>query len=144
MLGDFNIISREDKTFAPLDKHDWYVPLDFKTNVAKNKSYDQIAFKVKEGRLKRGSSKKNAGAFDFFKSVFQSRDWKEYYAVAAATGRLMDSWEKALSFPDKKPLTRQQYFKQWRTWQMSDHMPLWIELQIDFTDDYLKRIAGAD
>lgn len=144
LLGDFNIISREDKTFAPLDKHDWYVPLDFKTNVAKNKSYDQIAFKVKEGRLKRGSSKKNAGAFDFFKSVFQSRDWKEYYAVAAATGRLMDSWEKALSFPDKKPLTRQQYFKQWRTWQMSDHMPLWIELQIDFTDDYLKRIAGAD
>jgi hypothetical protein len=28
----------------------------------------------------------------------------------------------------------------WRTWQMSDHLPLFIELRIDFNDKYLKRI----
>ena len=26
---------------------------------------------------------------------------------------------------------------------MSDHMPLWMELRIDFTDDYLEEIAKA-
>lgn len=32
------------------------------------------------------------------------------------------------------------YTKDWRTWQMSDHYPLWVELCIDFSDRYLKRV----
>ena len=39
--------------------------------------------------------------------------------------------------------TREEYFRQWRTWQISDHMPLWLELEIDFTDQYLERINAA-
>jgi hypothetical protein len=31
------------------------------------------------------------------------------------------------------------YYKQWRTFQMSDHFPLWVELRIDFSDAYLQR-----
>jgi len=30
------------------------------------------------------------------------------------------------------------YYNEWRTFQMSDHLPLWIELEIDFTDKYLE------
>ena len=30
------------------------------------------------------------------------------------------------------------YYRQWRTFQLSDHMPLWVELKVDFADDYLK------
>ncbi len=148
LLGDFNILSRKDPTFEPLNNHGWTVPLDFKTNVNKNKSYDQIAFKTQKGKLRRGPSKPNAGAFDFFKSVFRKDEWQGYYDVAAATGRPMTSWDHSINWRDRdKPkdqqrhLTRAQYFDQWRTWQVSDHMPLWIELQIDFTDDYLKRLA---
>ncbi len=32
------------------------------------------------------------------------------------------------------------YFKTWRTYQLSDHMPLWVELQIDFSQACLDRI----
>jgi exonuclease III len=32
------------------------------------------------------------------------------------------------------------FFKSWRTYQLSDHMPLWVELQIDFSKAYLERI----
>jgi|ERR1044072_3542443 hypothetical protein len=32
-------------------------------------------------------------------------------------------------------------FKDWRTYQMSDHLPMWIELRVDFSPEYLKRIA---
>lgn len=142
LLGDFNILSRDDATFKPFDDHGWTVPLDFRTNVAKNKSYDQIAFKVREGRLQRGSSDPNAGAFDYFESVFREDEWETYYDVAEATGRPMDSWDKTLNWPAKdRVLTRKEYFAQWRTWQVSDHMPLWIELKIDFTDDYLERLV---
>lgn len=142
LLGDFNILSQKDKTFKPLDDHGWTVPMAFKTNVRKNKEYDQIAFKTKPEELKRGPSKPNAGAFDFFVSVFRPEDWETYFHAAAATGRPMESWDNTLRWPQEdRMLTREEYFEQWRTWQISDHMPLWIELEIDFTDDYLKRLA---
>ncbi|MFH1842557.1 MAG: hypothetical protein ABIF77_05070 [bacterium] len=32
--------------------------------------------------------------------------------------------------------------REWRTYQMSDHPPMWLELRVDFGDDYLQRIAG--
>lgn len=145
LLGDFNILSRTDATFKPLGNHGWTVPLDYKSNVRKNKAYDQIAFKVKPKELKRGPSHPNAGAFDFFETLFLDDDWKIYYDIAAGTGRPMDSWDKTVSWPDRsRLLTRSEYFQQWRTWQISDHLPLWLELEIDFTDDYLGRISRGD
>lgn len=142
LLGDFNILSRSDKTFQPFHKHGWTVPLDFRTNVRKNKSYDQIAFKTRKHELKRGPSRPNAGAFDFFESVFRNGEHDLYHDAAAATGRPMESWEKTMNWPQEdRVLTKREYFREWRTWQMSDHMPLWIELEINFTDEYLKRLA---
>ena len=32
-------------------------------------------------------------------------------------------------------------YKDWRTYQMSDHLPMWIELRVDFSCAYIKRIA---
>lgn len=32
----------------------------------------------------------------------------------------------------------------WRTFQMSDHLPLWVELKIDFSDQYLKKQKNAE
>ena len=31
-----------------------------------------------------------------------------------------------------------------RTYQMSDHLPMWIELRTDFGDDYLKEVAEGE
>jgi hypothetical protein len=38
--------------------------------------------------------------------------------------------------PRKDPGT---YYRQWRTFQMSDHLPMWVEIGIDFSDAYLER-----
>ena len=32
-------------------------------------------------------------------------------------------------------------FKDWRTYQMSDHLVMWTELTVDKTDDYLKELS---
>ena len=144
LLGDFNILDKQDETFEPLDNHGWTVPLDYDTNVTKNKAYDQIAFKVKPDELRLGPSKHNSGTFDFFKTLFKDDDWQLYYDLAAATKRPMESWDVTRHWRTKKLLSREEYYRQWRTWQISDHMPLWVELEIDFTESYLERIAQGD
>ena len=32
---------------------------------------------------------------------------------------------------------REYYSGVWRTFQMSDHLPMWLEVRTDYTDDYL-------
>jgi hypothetical protein len=34
-------------------------------------------------------------------------------------------------------------YKKWRTWQMSDHLPLWTEIKMDFTESYLQSLKSA-
>jgi endonuclease/exonuclease/phosphatase family metal-dependent hydrolase len=145
LLGDFNILSHDDATFAPLNKHGWTVPIDHLSNMEGTMGYDQIAFKLKEGTVRMGPHQPNSGVFDPYRSVFREADWEAYYAIAAATGRPMTSWDATMRWPSNdRVLSREEYFQQWRTWQISDHMPLWLELQIDFTDEYLAGMAAGD
>jgi hypothetical protein len=32
---------------------------------------------------------------------------------------------------------RAYYAGKWRTWQISDHLPMWVQLKVDFTEQYL-------
>ena len=141
LLGDFNILNRTDDTFEPLDRHGWVVPATHMTNIAGSKAYDQIAFKVKPNELRYGPSDPNSGVFNFFKHLFRLKDWQAYYEIAKGTGRPMKSWDATRHWKTGKQLSRKQYFKDWRTWQISDHKPLWLELEIDFTESYLNRIS---
>jgi len=34
------------------------------------------------------------------------------------------------------------YLSEWRTFQMSDHFPLWVVLETDFTDKYLDSLIN--
>lgn len=34
------------------------------------------------------------------------------------------------------------FYRIWRTFQLSDHLPLWVELEIDFSEDYLKKLKA--
>jgi hypothetical protein len=34
----------------------------------------------------------------------------------------------------------EKFYRQWRTFQVSDHLPLWVELQTDFADAYLASV----
>lgn len=105
---------------------------DFTSNMSRNKFYDQIAFYSKRGELELGKSKTNAGVFNYYDSVFREADWKNYY----------DSSTIKLKWGADDAKRKTYFAKKWRTWQMSDHLPLWVELNIDFTDKYLKKLGG--
>lgn len=143
LVGDFNIFSYESEAFGKLLEAGFEIPEAHRvvnTNAKKDRPYDQIAFRIQKDRL---GWTQQAGVFDFFKYVFTEGDEKLY---AKAMG---EPYEKIQSGKNKgKERTAKQrtaYYKTyWRTHQMSDHLPRWVELKIDFSKRYLERKKGGE
>jgi len=115
LLGDFNIFdSKNDKTMKALKDNGFRVPEEISgahTNKLRDKNYDQIAFYEVAKRFE----VKQKEVFDYYQSVFSNKHQKEYNELAGGKKK----------------------FDTWRTFQMSDHLVLWTELQIDFSENYL-------
>jgi len=134
LLGDFNVVSPEHKTMAALKSKGFTVPAAIdgkKVRGPEDHFYDQIAVRVKDPRFK----VVGGGILDMFQDVF--RDVAEDRAIYA--DRLPASDPEA--DPAFKATTPEKLYAKWRTWQMSDHAPLWIEIETDFADDYLGSLA---
>lgn len=131
-LGDFNIFKKEDDTLKALHDEGFSIPPEFLTtgsNVAQDKIFDQIAFHTRPDRFETTGQ---AGVFNFFKTIYRPEDEADYVEQMGA-GYLKNSRGKVRTSYDQS-----KYFKTyWRTHQMSDHLPLWVELKIDFTAEYL-------
>ncbi|HWM48030.1 MAG TPA: endonuclease/exonuclease/phosphatase family protein [Xanthobacteraceae bacterium] len=133
LLGDFNVVSPEHETMKALKSEGFVVPdaIDGK-NVRKQGDhfYDQIAVRVKDKRFR----VVGGGMLDIYAEVFRDEDQKTYAPFMPKKDP-----EKDAKFAAKTP---EALYRKWRTWQMSDHRPLWIEIATDFADEYLKELAG--
>ena len=136
LLGDFNIPNVGDDTMKALEKYGFSVPPDIKqhpSDLGATKHYDQIAFNLKLDKNMTVFSEKEqkSGAFNFAKTVFTKEDLDFYkkYFVDKIAGKSEQEIEKY-------------YTTTWRTYQMSDHLPLWVELKIDFSNQYLEKIIA--
>jgi hypothetical protein len=79
-----------------------------------------------------------AGVLDFFESVYREEDHAAYASQMPA------SYETKSDGTPRTDAEKQKYFKTyWRTYQMSDHLPMWVDLLIDYTDDYLDGLSPA-
>lgn len=143
LLGDMNVVSPDDDTMKALRKHKFVLPADLSldndalrwaSNMGGDKHYDQIAFLVRKDELELGPSKHNAGVLNYYTAVFTEGEAATYYPLGKANGKWPDAAAKRSAY----------YNKEWRSWQMSDHLPLFVELRIDFTDKYLKRIRRGE
>lgn len=135
LLGDFNIVTPDCKTMYALEGSGFKVPDEVRhpTNINEDYFYDQIAFKTKAGEFRLGYSRPNAGIFKFYEAVFKDDEFDAYKEYIKRTE------ESYARYGVEK---RKKYYRTWRTFQMSDHYPLWVELKIDFTRDYLEWIKG--
>ena len=132
LMGDFNIFSTNDDTFQALVKNGFEVPeemMALPSNAGKNMDYDQIAFHDRKNKFETTG---RAGVFDFYDIVFRLEDETLY---------IPDMGESYHTTSDGKPRQNKTlYYKTyWRTHQMSDHLPKWVELKIDFSDKYLEK-----
>ncbi|MDO8187311.1 endonuclease/exonuclease/phosphatase family protein [Conexibacter sp. JD483] len=123
LLGDFNIFDEQSKTFRVLTEDGGFtVPDGIRalkgSNALQNRKYDQIAYRAQPRRFAATGA---GGTFDYYRYVFTDADADAYRAVQQGIGS----------------------FREWRTYQMSDHLPLWAEFRVDFSDDYLAEAAAA-
>ncbi|MCL2756485.1 MAG: endonuclease/exonuclease/phosphatase family protein [Coriobacteriia bacterium] len=135
LLGDFNIANIGDATMKALEKQDFYVPKAIRehpSDLAKTRHYDQIAFKLKIDTNMTVFSEENqrAGTFDYTETVYTANDLDIYRGF----------FDEKYTLGKTEKQVSNYYLKTWRTFEMSDHLPLWIELKIDFSNQYLENI----
>lgn len=132
LLGDFNIYSPEDETYSAILSAGFQVPQQLQnlpSNALQNKFYDQIAFNVKPNEFETTGK---AGIFNYYDVVFTEADENTYIPLMG------DAYYKTEKGTDRKD--KSLYYKTyWRTYQMSDHLPMWVEIKIDHTDAYLQK-----
>jgi hypothetical protein len=115
LLGDFNVFSNDDAMFKKLYTVFKQPPglSTVKTNQDRTKPFDQLAF-LSTSQLN-VIDESRSGVFDYYQQVYRLQDETAY-----------DRGTSKLSF------------KQWRSYKMSDHLPIWCEVGIDFGIDYLQ------
>jgi len=101
----------------------------FPSNILGTKYYDQIAFRTRKDEV----TFLSAGAFNFTDSLFKREHYDHYAPILPARHRDL----KHDGTPTDTGKDKDYYHKRWMTWQMSDHIPLWVELAIDFSDEHL-------
>ena len=138
LLGDFNIVKTSDSTMQALEKNGFFIPDSLKqhpTDLGQTKHYDQIAFhfKLKPTMTVFSETKQHAGAFNFTESVYTREDmplYRPFFPEKTIRGKSEEAIEKY-------------YLSTWRTFQMSDHLPMWAELKIDFSNQYLDALRPS-
>ena len=136
LLGDFNIFDPGDVTFEALTEAGFVIPegLQQVTNVGKKERFfDQMAFMTPNLRKDQILA---SGAFNFYDHVYRPEDEATY---------ISDMGDAYGTTSSGKPRgNKSLYYKTyWRTHQMSDHLPLWAALKVDFGRDYLSRLSGS-
>ena len=134
LLGDFNIFGIGDETFQQIIKAGFNIPkslLEFRSNAKKTRHYDQIALIERPHHIELTG---NTGVFDYYEVLFRDNpEDKEIYM------EYMTEYEIKKDGKPRSEKSKKNYYQTyWRTHQMSDHLPMWVELKIDFSDDYLK------
>jgi endonuclease/exonuclease/phosphatase family metal-dependent hydrolase len=138
LLGDFNIVHPEHETMRALKAHGFKTPkrLDAPNNLDRTKYYDQIAFIADPSVIEYidggPAAARNAGMVEIFESVFRPEDLPDYRPIVAATTEGQQATDLATY-----------YAKDWRTWQISDHKPLWVRLNTHHAARYLASLAAS-
>jgi endonuclease/exonuclease/phosphatase family metal-dependent hydrolase len=143
LLGDFNIFNaKTDATAKALQKNKFLVPKallvkkedrlvePLPTNALRDKHFDQIAFHDPKSRLKASKG----GVFDFQEVIYGATDVEAYRSAMERSAP--EKFKKASASAEEL----EKFYRQWRTFQVSDHLPLWVELQTDFADAYLASV----
>ena len=144
LLGDFNIVSPQHRTMQALLDNGFIVPrpLQEKPTTETAMHYDQIGFKTKPDlieyveRRSQNPLKCNAGVVPIFERVFtdeQFPSYKTFVREKTSAGRNASNEDELRSA-----------YHSWRTYQFSDHFPMWVRLQTDGSSTYLERLLNAD
>ncbi len=144
LLGDFNIVHPEHETMKALTRHGFVTPrtLSAPSNLDRTKYYDQIAFMTEPAVLEyidrpvAAGGRANAGIFEIYESIFRNGENGGADDTAQYETPLRKTREGAAGDLKKA-------FKDWRTWQISDHKPMWVRINSNGAAGYLDRLKAG-
>ncbi len=134
IVGDTNLY-KEDADIVQLFSDEGFTEIDdlagVNTNVSDSQIYDRLFFHETEYfKIADFAGVPTGGVFKMFDHVFQDGDVQQYHQVM-----LEQKNDPSTLTNDDKFL---KYFRNhWRRGQMSDHNPVWMQLRIDSTNDFL-------
>ncbi|MBX2856919.1 MAG: endonuclease/exonuclease/phosphatase family protein [Rhodobacteraceae bacterium] len=151
-LGDMNIESDDGPIMAALKNSELELASVPESNLGGDKPYDQIAYTVK-GKSTRKTRLLRSGAFDWRNAVFgpaverdpNAPDDPAYVARKTDAENLVHyepivaahrKWHGKDSYVDFS-----RSYKRWMTDEMSDHLPVWVELETDYSNEYLAKFV---
>jgi endonuclease/exonuclease/phosphatase family metal-dependent hydrolase len=147
LLGDFNIFDTDpaNAAFNAITQNGFQIPQALQnippSNVGKKRRfYDQIALKVRQNNL---TPTGRGGVFDYFDLIYRNEDY-EAYIPAMMGGKAEDDPANPFVYDTKgnvrtEKQRRAYYRNHWRRRQISDHLAMWLELKIDYGEEYLKK-----
>ncbi|MBN1821683.1 MAG: endonuclease/exonuclease/phosphatase family protein [Prolixibacteraceae bacterium] len=162
LVGDFNIIEKGSGGYNALENNGFTVISNkIGSNRDQTKFYDQISFRSRKNELVLMEPERNERVFQYFNSVYNIDDFEIYKPIIeerleeklnTAEEQLKGKISKAktkeaqsqinnIKKAQESDTTLKEYYDEWRSFQMSDHLPLWIELEIDFSDQYLEYLS---
>ena len=83
------------------------------------------------------TSRSNAGIVELFDSVFRDGDWQEYEDEMKKSS----NGKSVVTGENKDHDTLESYFEDWKTFQFSDHKPMWVRISSDGAKDYLDSLT---
>src|SRR5829696_188310 len=124
LLGDFNISDTSDQTMRAILDAGFTIPEALQAHPSqapKARHYDQIAFIAPE--LENRLELSEAGIFNYYQYVYRRED-EALYVEDMGEAYL----RKADGTPRTETVRTRYYSTYWSTHQMSDHLPMWVQL----------------
>lgn len=146
LLGDFNVVGLEHETMKALLSKGFTVPpaIQEPPEGQRNNYYDQIAFKTAPDAIVfPEGAKEEAGSLRIYENVFtldQIDDYREHFEADREKSNEEKRKKAEAKGKEPKLTTPEEAFEHWRTWELSDHQPLWVRLKANDSDNYLKRL----
>ena len=132
LLGDFQMGTRESPILGALREGGIQIPdeLLLPTNLKKDRYYDLIGYtSPRQGTFPLGTSTPRTGTYDLFEHVLQDEHYRQY-AGDPAFKKFSGSGQKVTASEEKERSMIRRFWM-WKTYLISDHLPLWAELDIE-------------
>lgn len=152
-LGDMNIEEKDDDVMQALKDSKMAVPDFGPTNMNGTRWFDQMAF-TEKGKAGRKTRLLRHGSFDWRHAVLgphptqapppltaqDKAEGKSRLTKAAWLQHYEKQVERIRNDHGKAMYANwNTAYKRWATYEMSDHLPIWMELEVDYSDDYLRK-----
>lgn len=154
LLGDLNTETGEDIVEAALANTKMQKPDFGPTNLNGKNAFDHIAFTTKGSKNTLKTKMLRSGSFDWryalYGALYDVHPPKPLPADAHPAARLRSDAEYHAHYAPifaaqrirHKEKPYKDFAKSYRTFtrnEMSDHLPVWVELQVDYSNEYLER-----